>query len=83
MSLPHIFLQFIFVQRKDNRGLFLNLREWKCVCHAPNPIPEFVTMIDMLISSLNLILTKANLTFTKILQKLPSFLSFLFLYFLR
>ena len=33
MSLPHIFLQFIFVLRKDNRWLFLNLREWKCVYH--------------------------------------------------
>ena len=33
MSLPHIFLQFIFVLRKDNRWLFLNLREWKCVHH--------------------------------------------------
>ena len=33
MSLPHIFLQFIFVLRKGNRGLFLNLREWKCVHH--------------------------------------------------
>ena len=33
MSLPHIFLQFIFVLRKGNRWLFLNLREWKCIHH--------------------------------------------------
>ena len=33
MSLPHIFLQFIFILRKGNRKLFLNLREWKCVYH--------------------------------------------------
>ena len=31
-------------------------------CHAPNPIPGFVTMTGMLISSLNLILTRTNLT---------------------
>ena len=34
-------------------------------CHAPNPIPGFVTMTDMLISSLYLILTRTNLTFNK------------------
>ena len=34
-------------------------------CLAPNPIPGFVTMTDMLISSLNLILTRTNLTFNK------------------
>ena len=50
-------------------------------CHAPNPIPGFVTMIGMLISSLNLILTRTNLTFTKLFQKLLSFFSYLFLYF--
>ena len=33
--------------------------------HAPNPIPKFVTMIGMLISNLNLILTRTNLTFSK------------------
>ena len=49
-------------------------------CHAPNPIPGFVTMTSMLISSLNLILTRTNLTFNKLLQKLSSFFSFLFLY---
>ena len=35
------------------------------LCHAPNPIPGFVTMTGMLISSLNLILTRINLTFNK------------------
>ena len=49
-------------------------------CHAPNPIPGFVTMTGMLISSLNLILTRTNLTFNKLLQKLSSFFSFLFHY---
>ena len=49
-------------------------------CHAPNPIPGFVTMTGMLISSLNLILTRTNLIFTKILPKLPSYFSFLFPY---
>ena len=34
-------------------------------CHAPNPIPRFVTMTGMLISSLNLILTRTNLAFNK------------------
>ena len=33
MSLQHIFIQYIFVLRKSNKGLFLNLREWKCVHH--------------------------------------------------
>ena len=32
-------------------------------CHTPNPIPGFVTMTGMLISSLNLILIRTNLTF--------------------
>ena len=50
------------------------------MCHAPNPIPGFVTMTSMLISSLNLILTRTNLTFWKLLQKLSSFFIFLFLY---
>ena len=50
------------------------------MCHAPNPVPGFVTMTGMLISSLNLILTRTNLTFWKLLQKLSSFFSFLFLY---
>ena len=50
------------------------------MCHAPNLIPGFVTMTDMLISSLNLILTRTNLTFWKLLQKLSSFFSLLFLY---
>ena len=49
-------------------------------CYAPNPIPGFVTMTGMLISSLILISTRTNLTFPKILQKLSSFFSFLFLY---
>ena len=31
-------------------------------CHAPSPIPGFMTMTGMLISSLNLILTRTNLT---------------------
>ena len=43
-------------------------------------LPGFVTMTGMLISSLNLILTRTNLTFWKLLQKLSSFFSFLFLY---
>ena len=34
-------------------------------CHAPNLILGFVTMTGMLILSLNLILTRTNLTFTK------------------
>ena len=49
-------------------------------CHALNLIPGFVTMTGMLIPSLNLILTRTNLTFKKLLQKLPSFFSSLFLY---
>ena len=32
-------------------------------CHTPNPVPGFVTMTGMLISSLNLIFTRTNLTF--------------------
>ena len=32
----------------------------KSLCHDPNPIPGFVTMTGMLISSLNLILTRTN-----------------------
>ena len=43
-------------------------------CHTPNPIPGFVTMTGMLISSLNLILTRTNLTFNKTFMK-----AFLFL----
>ena len=35
------------------------------LCHAPNPILGFVTMTGVLISSLNLILTRTNLTFNK------------------
>ena len=31
MSLSHIFLQYIFVLKKSNKGLFMNLREWNCV----------------------------------------------------
>ena len=38
-------------------------------CHAPNPIPGFVTMTGTLISSLNLILTRTNLTFSKTFTK--------------
>ena len=62
-----------------------NLPIWQSVtkhtyCHALNLIPGFVTMTGMLISSLNLILTRTNLTFNKLLQKLSSFFSFLFLY---
>ena len=34
-------------------------------CHTPNPLPRFVTMTGMLISSRNLILTRTNLTFNK------------------
>ena len=30
------------------------------MCHVLNPIPEFVTMTGMLISSLNLVLTRTN-----------------------
>ena len=55
-------------------------RAEKGSCHAPNPVPGFVTMTGMLISSLNLILTRTNLTFTKLFQKLSSFFEFLFLY---
>ena len=47
------------------------------ICHAPNPIPRFVTMTGMLISSLNLILTRTNLTFSKTFTK-----AFLFLFIL-
>ena len=43
-------------------------------CHAPNPIPGFVTMIGMLISSLNLILIRTNLTFSKFFQNASLFL---------
>ena len=39
-----------------------SLESW---CHNPNPILRFVTMTDMLISSLNLVLTRTNLTFYK------------------
>ena len=46
-------------------------------CHAPNPIFEFVTMTGMLISSLNLILTRTNLTLSKTFTK-----AFLFLFIL-
>ena len=38
---------------------------WEHNCHAPNLILRIVTMTNMLISSLNLILTITNLTFTK------------------
>ena len=38
---------------------------WEHNCHAPNLIPRIVTMTSTLISSLNLILTITNLTFTK------------------
>ena len=48
-----------------------------CSCHAPNPILGFVTMTGMLISSLNLILTRTNLTFSKTFTK-----AFLFLFIL-
>ena len=41
-------------------------------CHAPNLILGFVTTTGMLILSLNLILTRTNLTFWKLLQKLSS-----------
>ena len=37
--------------------------------HVPNPISGFVIMTGMLISSLNLILTRTNLNFTKIFTK--------------
>ena len=43
-------------------------------CHALNPIPGFVTMTAMLISSLNLILTRTNLTFHKTFTKAFFFL---------
>ena len=43
-------------------------------CHAPNPILGFVTMTGMLISSLNLILTRTNLTFSKTFTKASFFL---------
>ena len=45
--------------------------ETHTICHAPNPIPRFVTMTGMLISSLNLILTRTNLTFNRLLQSFP------------
>ena len=48
--------------------------------HTPNPVPGFVTMTDMLISSLNLILTRTNLTFSRAFTKLFSLFSFLLLY---
>ena len=54
-------------------------------CHAPNPIPGFVTMTGMLISSLNLILTRTNLNFYKTFPKASLFIFriiLLFLYFL-
>ena len=50
---------------------------WVPYCHAPNPIPGFVTMTGMLISSLNLILTRTNLTLSKTFTK-----AFLFLFIL-
>ena len=44
---------------------FATLHKLHTYCHAPNPIPRFVTMTGILISSLNLILTRTNLTFNK------------------
>ena len=43
-------------------------------CHAPNPIPGSVTMTGMLISSLNLILTRTNLNFYKTFPKASLFI---------
>ena len=40
-------------------GLWVWL-EMEMKCHVPNPIPEFVIMTGMLISSLNLVLTRTN-----------------------
>ena len=45
------------------------------ICHASNPILRFVTMTGMLVSSLYLILTRTNLTFSKTFTK-----AFLFLF---
>ena len=43
-------------------GIGIGIKAKDVYCHAPNPIPGFVTMTGMLISSLNLILTRTNLT---------------------
>ena len=53
----------ILVLIKFENNWMVRLREHSC--HAPNLILGFVTTTDMLISSLNLILTRTNLTFTK------------------
>ena len=65
------FLQFLEQKYYENnfRNKFYNIG-----CHALNLIPGFVTMTGMLISSLNLVLTRTNLTFTKA----SLFLSFFF-----
>ena len=69
-----------FCQDLGVENHYSSLRHPRANYHAPNPIPEFVTMTGMLISSLNLILTRTNLIFTKLLRKLFSFFKFLFLY---
>ena len=66
-------LSFFYCYPKVYTNLFYSY----LICHAPNPIPGFVTMTGMLISSLNLILTRANLIFNKTFTK-----SFLFLFIL-
>ena len=60
--------------RQTLRQLAALLCTPRTLCHALNPIPGFVTMTGMLISSLNLILTRTNLTFSKFFQNASLFL---------
>ena len=73
--------QFMHAPTLAHYKLVKRILRYVCgTCHALNSIPGFVTMTGMLVSSLNLMLTRTNLTFTKLLQMLLSFFSFLFLY---
>ena len=47
----------------DILPLWMNEKQY--LCHVPNLIPRFVTMTGMLISNLNLIITRTYKTFTK------------------
>ena len=64
-------------RKKKSWYIAMYLEWWVHWCHTPNPILGFVTMTSMLISSLNLILTRTNLTFSKTFTK-----AFLFLFIL-
>ena len=57
-----VFIRAEFLDFHDENQQFRDSTQ-QTLCHAPNPVPEFVTMTGMLISSLNLILTRTNLTF--------------------